>query len=717
MDVNRGEEGEILMSEINVSTSVNDVQQLKKCCKALRENNVDDIGGILCNFDWEEITLEDFKAHLGKLYCYVLSQDCPPWLEYLKIHIEMEDGNNRSNGTKQHVESPILQWIGKFICKLLPMQYPKRKHLGNVYKSWKRHESKMNIGTLLLRKFIPDLKDFYPARDLFLWALISNRQVIALKILKTGWKSTEIAAIIGACLTGYGLLNQLAARIVHDSPALSSELGDTAHLYESIALHATRVCFDERQIHTQSMLIRYRREWGKESSLVKSSCLTAEKNPRKNIFVQLLNETWAGGMKYEEKYFHVRILIALLPIFACVLKLKEDTPWYRYDKRWQAYYTAPIFKFTLYVLVYLFIIVSVSNFLMTHFHHVENWRHVSLNEKIAFLMMVGMTVEEFLYSCLYSSHLSKWNTVDWTIISLYALGVILRFTLDADHLHWTKFVFCLALIAMYTRLIQFSAIHRYMGKKVSMIQMMLVPDLPPFIFIFCVFVVGFGVTYHAFLYPNEAISLKSSLEMLGLSYWQLYGEIQLEEITDVEATRTNPYMLQMLTAVYMLISNILLLNLLIAVFNQGYTEIAKKSSEVAGYIECFLVEEYLAFPILPIPFNVLEWLIIRPMVWIIYGLWVRLQDKKPNSQYFWTLGKVIMFGKVLMPTLSESVKTSLDDSWPIGKSTSRENIDRFIDLTMKNRRKSQIVLEKTEELDQTLPDTQTMVRVSKITSL
>ncbi|XP_070564832.1 transient receptor potential cation channel subfamily M member 8-like [Ptychodera flava] len=700
MDATQEDKNEILMSEINVSISDTEVS-LEECCKSLRENDAEKLGRILSDIDWEKIEFHDFQNNLGALYCYVLHQECPLWLEFLQIPIQMEEKNR---------EIHILKWIGKFICKLLPIQFPKRKDLGQLYKY---NESKrLSVGARLQEYFLPDRKKFYPARDLFLWALISNRHVIALEILKTGWKPTDMAAVIGACLTGYGLLNQLAARIVHDSPALSTELEDTAHQYESIAIHTTTVCVDKVPVHTQSMLIRYRHEWGKESSMVKSSCLTAEKTPHKNIFVQLLNETWAGGMKYDASYFHIRILIALLPIFACVLKLKEDTPWYRYGKRWQAYYTAPIFKFSVHVLVYLFTIVVVSYFLMTDFHHVKDWTQVSLPEKIAFLMMVGITVEElrqFLYSFSYSSHLSKWNTLDWTIIFLYALGVILRFTLDADHLHWTKFVFCLALIAMYIRFIQFSAIHRYMGKKVSMIQMMLAPDLPPFIFIFFVFVVGFGVTYHAFLHPNEALSLNSTLDMLSLPYWQLYGEIQLEEITDVEATSTHPYMVPMLTAVYMLISNILLLNLLIAVFNQGYSEIAKQSSEVAGYIECFLVEECLAFPILPIPFNVLEWLIIRPMAWVICLPLINPpkagkkeegkedqaesnteRSSSQRSKYFRTLFKVIMFGKVLKPSLRESVETSLDDSWPKDKldkfEESRKNVDRFIDLTINKQR-------------------------------
>lgn len=55
-------------------------------------------------------------------------------------------------------------------------------------------------------------------------------------------------------------------------------------------------------------------------------------------------------------------------------------------------------------------------------------------------------------------------------------------------------------------------------------------DLIAFAVILTVFVIAFGIAQQAILYPNQPISIDLVLALVRKSYWQMYGELFLEDI-------------------------------------------------------------------------------------------------------------------------------------------------------------------------------------------
>ena len=55
-------------------------------------------------------------------------------------------------------------------------------------------------------------------------------------------------------------------------------------------------------------------------------------------------------------------------------------------------------------------------------------------------------------------------------------------------------------------------------------------DLMFFMVILLVFIVAFGVASQAILYPNSELDFKLIRSVLSRPYWQIYGELFLEEI-------------------------------------------------------------------------------------------------------------------------------------------------------------------------------------------
>lgn len=53
-------------------------------------------------------------------------------------------------------------------------------------------------------------------------------------------------------------------------------------------------------------------------------------------------------------------------------------------------------------------------------------------------------------------------------------------------------------------------------------------DIIFFVLIFVVFLFGFGIMFHANIYPNSEPGYKLFKEVIYIPYWQLYGELFLD---------------------------------------------------------------------------------------------------------------------------------------------------------------------------------------------
>lgn len=96
-----------------------------------------------------------------------------------------------------------------------------------------------------------------------------------------------------------------------------------------------------------------------------------------------------------------------------------------------------------------------------------------------------------------------------------------------------------------------------------------------FISIIAIFVCLFGVTTQATLYPGNELNLSLLRSVLNKAYWPIYGEMKiLDELEDcpsddpsVTCPETSGIAFSFVALmVYMIIANVLLINLLIAMF-------------------------------------------------------------------------------------------------------------------------------------------------------
>ncbi|XP_052387216.1 transient receptor potential cation channel subfamily M member 7-like, partial [Carassius gibelio] len=205
------------------------------------------------------------------------------------------------------------------------------------------------------------------------------------------------------------------------------------------------------------------------------------------------------------------------------------------------------------------------------------------------------------------------NVSDFLAILMFFVGFGLRFGSGIVFITG-RLVYCLNIIFWYVRLLDILAVNQQAGPYVMMIGKM-VANMFYIVVIMAVVLLSFGVPRKAILYPNEDPSWTLARDVVFQPYWMMYGEVYAYEI-DVCANSSDPnvkdlcgpgvWLTQLLQAVYLFVQYILMVNLLIAFFNNVYMQVKSISNLVWKYQRYHFVMEYHDKPVLPPPLILLS---------------------------------------------------------------------------------------------------------------
>lgn len=138
------------------------------------------------------------------------------------------------------------------------------------------------------------------------------------------------------------------------------------------------------------------------------------------------------------------------------------------------------------------------------------------------------------------------------------------------------------------------------------------------------FVVSYAVAAHAIMYPQSERGVDLFFNVLRLGYWNLYGELLLDDIEAEEPkctfnvamynNGTRPRCAEkhrqviglVLMGIYLIFANVMLLNILIAMFSDTYRNIQDKRNYKWNYERYALVREFKRVPIFPMPLGIFE---------------------------------------------------------------------------------------------------------------
>ncbi|XP_052078843.1 transient receptor potential cation channel subfamily M member 1-like [Mytilus californianus] len=288
------------------------------------------------------------------------------------------------------------------------------------------------------------------------------------------------------------------------------------------------------------------------------------------------------------------------------------------------------------MITYMAFVVIFAIFVLTDLHPLSE-NPPSILEYLTWLWTLSIAIDEIrqihqTHKGSFSKNLKYWANDVWNIFDiimylLFLLYVVLRCLLNSDQFYFARMSYAITLSMFILRSMHFFFIQRYIGPKVVMIGRML-GDLGFFIALYALFLLSFGIMYQAILFPNSVSSPWQLIkDVVYLPYWQVYGELNLEQIEGEQHTNcTNSRQLYtngpiprcpiknqfnaLMPAVYLILTNILLVNIIIAMFSRTFDTVQDNSEMIYKFHMYALVHEYYDRPMFPIPIVIHLWRLI-----------------------------------------------------------------------------------------------------------
>ncbi|XP_069361506.1 transient receptor potential cation channel trpm isoform X8 [Maniola hyperantus] len=281
----------------------------------------------------------------------------------------------------------------------------------------------------------------------------------------------------------------------------------------------------------------------------------------------------------------------------------------RLRKKIYEFFTAPITKFWADSIAYILFLLMFTYTVLVKMDLTPSWPEIySICYILTFLcekIREIITSEPVAIRHKFSVWAwNMWNTYDAGFIIFFLVGLTLR--LRAASMDVGRVIYCVDIIYWYLRILNILGVNKYLGPLVTMMGKM-VKNMIYFVVLLLVVLMSFGVARQAILYPDRDASWYLIREVFFQPYFMLYGEVFAEQMAPpcglpgLEECRVGHWVPPVVMSIYLLIANILLVNLLIAVFNNIFIEVNGVSHQVWMFQRFTVVMEYEQKPVLPPP--------------------------------------------------------------------------------------------------------------------
>uniref|UniRef100_A0A8C0RQ06 Transient receptor potential cation channel subfamily M member 8 n=1 Tax=Canis lupus familiaris TaxID=9615 RepID=A0A8C0RQ06_CANLF len=248
-----------------------------------------------------------------------------------------------------------------------------------------------------------------------------------------------------------------------------------------------------------------------------------------------------------------------------------------------------------------------------------------------------------------------WNVMDTLGLFYFIAGIVFRLhPSNKTSLYSGRVIFCLDYIIFTLRLIHIFTVSRNLGPKIIMLQRMLI-DVFFFLFLFAVWMVAFGVARQGILRQNEHRWRWIFRSVIYEPYLAMFGQVPSDvdgttydfahctftgneskplcvELDEHNLPRFPEWITIPLVCIYMLSTNILLVNLLVAMFGYTVGTVQENNDQVWKFQRYFLVQEYCNRLNIPFPFVVFAYFYM--VVKKCFGCCCREKHAEPSACCF-----------------------------------------------------------------------------------
>ncbi|XP_068596633.1 transient receptor potential cation channel subfamily M member 1-like [Brachionichthys hirsutus] len=566
--------------------------------------------------------------------------------------------------------------------KLLGMEddepHPKGKGKKN-----RRKEEEVNIDV-----DDPEVSRFqYPFHELMVWAVLMKRQKMALFLWKRGEEAMAKALV--ACKLYKAMAHESSQSVLVDD--IYQDLENNSREFGQLAYELLDQAYKHDEQVAMKLLTYELKNWSNSTCLKLAVAAKHRDFIAHTCSQMLLTDMWMGCLRMGKSNSLKVILGIIFPpaILLMDFRLGDDSSSKDEDEKTKAddrsskdavssaeamskrgdeeddpkktrrtpigrkiyeFYNAPFTKFwfnTISYLVYLMLYNYIILVKMERWPSLQEWivisyiitlglekvRQILMSEPGKLKQKINVWLEDY------------WNITDLAAISVFLLGLLLRLQ-NEPSLGYGRVIYCVDIIFWYIRVLDIFGVNKYLGPYVMMIGKMMV-DMLYFVVIMLVVLMSFGVARQAILHPDEEPTWRLARNIFYMPYWMIYGEVFADSI-DLYAMEINPpcgdnmydedgkklppcipgaWLTPAIMACYLLVANILLVNLLIAVFNNTFFEVKSISNQVWKFQRYQLIMTFHDRPILPPP------LIVFPHVFIILKRLCCRCRRRPDGEH------------------------------------------------------------------------------------
>ncbi|XP_004862578.2 transient receptor potential cation channel subfamily M member 6 isoform X2 [Heterocephalus glaber] len=504
----------------------------------------------------------------------------------------------------------------------------------------------------------------YPYNDLLVWAVLMKRQKMAMFFWQHGAEATVKAVI--ACILYRAMAREAKeSNMVDDT---SEELKNYSKQFGQLALDVLEKAFKQNEPMAMKLLTYELKNWSNSTCLKLAVSGGLHPFVSHSCTQMLLTDMWVGRLKMRKHSWLKIIISILLPPTILTLEFKSKAEmshvpqsqdfqftWYYSDqslsnakenactkdcdlergpdekldesqhfdlrngpqslpwtRKVYEFYSAPIVKFWFYTMAYLAFLMlftytvlvemqpqpSVQEWLVICYifsSAIERVREICISEPENFTQKVKVWISEY------------WNLMEAVAIGLFSVGFCLRWG-DPPFYTVGRLIYCIDTIFWFSRLMDFFAVNQHAGPYVTMIAKMSA-NMFYIVIIMAIVLLSFGVARKAILSPQEPPSWTLARDVVFEPYWMMYGEVYASKIDVCEEQPSCPpgsFLTPFLQAVYLFVQYIIMVNLLIAFFNNVYLDMKSISNKLWKYNRYRYTMTYHKKPWLPPPFIVLS---------------------------------------------------------------------------------------------------------------
>uniref|UniRef100_A0A672R402 non-specific serine/threonine protein kinase n=1 Tax=Sinocyclocheilus grahami TaxID=75366 RepID=A0A672R402_SINGR len=480
--------------------------------------------------------------------------------------------------------------------------------------------------------------------DLFVWAVLKHRQEMAMFLWQHGEQAMARAVV--ACKLYRAMAVEAKESNMGDS--MAEELKKNSLEFGQLAVDLLDQAFRKNERMAMKLLTWEMKDWSNFTCLQMAVSSRLRPFVAHNCTQMLLTDLWMGRLNMSKNSWFKIIASILMPVAIQMLEFKSQaemshvpqpqealqfgwdpgnpgsseqegttnaergsrclSPWTRkvYD-----FYTAPVVKFWFHTMAFLGFLMMFSYTVLVRLDEKPN-----IQECLVITYILTMAAEKarevwVLEPRKFTKKLKVWFSEYWNIndfmgILLFLVGVSLRWhqeTRLASHI-----VYSLDFIFWSVRLLDLFAVNQHAGPYLTMITKMM-SNMFYIVVIMAIVLVSFGTSRKSILSPNEDPSWSLLRDVVFQPYWMIFGEVYAGEIdacSNPETCVPGAFLTPFLQAVYLFVQYIIMVNVLIAFFNNVYFDMSSISRKLWKYNRYRYIMTYQEKPWLPPPLILLS---------------------------------------------------------------------------------------------------------------